>query len=137
MNGRDMPLLTELENVLGARGYKDFAPDGAGSRAPGAPAHRAAWVIFSRQNFWRAQSRNCKTEITPRSTKSGGGPPQSKTRGVHWSLPNGAQRLGLRQPSGALGRRNDGLDGARASARFNVRINRDVGNLLRGLTDGR
>jgi hypothetical protein len=27
---RNMPLLTELENVLGCDFYKDFAPDGAG-----------------------------------------------------------------------------------------------------------
>jgi len=29
MNAWNMPLLTELENILGMGGYKDFAPDGA------------------------------------------------------------------------------------------------------------
>jgi hypothetical protein len=42
-----MPLLTELENVLGCDFYKDFAPDGAVNRAPGAPGRRAAGVVFS------------------------------------------------------------------------------------------
>jgi hypothetical protein len=41
-----MPLLTELENVLGMRCYKDFAPDEAGNRAPVAPGRRAAGVVF-------------------------------------------------------------------------------------------
>ncbi len=34
--------------------------------------------------------------------KSGGGPPQSKTRGVGRRLANLAKRHGVRQPSGAL-----------------------------------
>ena len=39
----------------------------------------AAGVVFSGQNFWRAQWRMCETQITSRPGKSGGGPPQSKT----------------------------------------------------------
>jgi len=37
-----MPLLMELENVLGCDFYKDFAPDGAGCHAPGAPGRSSS-----------------------------------------------------------------------------------------------
>ena len=40
--------------------------------------------------------------------KSGGGPPHSKTLARHRGPPNRAKRLGVRQPSGALGGRDAG-----------------------------
>ncbi|MGA2854874.1 MAG: hypothetical protein ABSE90_12190, partial [Verrucomicrobiota bacterium] len=53
----NMPLLTELGNVLGMRGYKDVAPDGAGNRA-GCAGTPGGQGDFSRQNIWWAQSLN-------------------------------------------------------------------------------
>ena len=64
-----------------------------------------------------------------------------KTRSVHRRLANRAQRLGVRQSSGAFGRRGnrweaDGRricsNGARASARFSVRTGEGAGNSPRG-----
>jgi len=43
--------------------------------------------------------------------KSGRGLPQSKTRSVDWRLANRAKRRGVRQSSGAFGRRGDGWTG--------------------------
>jgi hypothetical protein len=40
----NIPLLTELENVMGCEFYKDVAPDEAGNRAPGPVCCR---MIFS------------------------------------------------------------------------------------------
>jgi len=45
--------------------------------------------------------------IAARKMESGGGPPQTKMRGVCWRRANCAKRRGVRQPSGAFGRRQN------------------------------
>jgi hypothetical protein len=53
----NMPLLMELGNVLECDFYKAVAPDGADWPAQWRRDAAAAGLIFSRQNFCRAQSQ--------------------------------------------------------------------------------
>jgi hypothetical protein len=73
VDGRNMPLLTELENVLELRCYKDFAPDGADGPAQGRRDAAAAGVIFSGQSLCEAQSQNCETKTSGDHAARGAG----------------------------------------------------------------
>ncbi len=55
---------------------------------------RRGWI-----SFWFVVLQRCRADGAPR--KSGGGPPQSKTLARGAKVPNNAERLGVRQSSGA------------------------------------
>jgi hypothetical protein len=72
-----MPLLTELGNFLGCDFYKYVAPERGlvCCRLAARPHAAPTGVIFSGQNFCRAQSQNCETK-TPNAcaARQTGGP---------------------------------------------------------------
>jgi len=82
-----MPLLTELENVLGGDCYKDFAPNGAENRAPVAPGRAEAGVVFFSMKFFagaKANSRNSKTHVC--SVFGRGATPEISQLRSGWSM---------------------------------------------------